>query len=229
MAAKALISDDSAPHSTSRPSRVKRIVTRGGAAASIAEREGHEVVTVHDRAGRVLFEYDADTGRGSLVAAGGLSLQAPDGDIDLVAGGAIRGWAAGEISLTSASGASIGARAGDRKAGIRVSPERVTVAGEEIAVGAEKGDLRVGDARYHGRVLTSVIERVHTTAGKLESIAGRVIARADDLFQEVRALHELRAGRLRALVDGAIEMRGDEVRVDAREDVSIDGKRIQLG
>lgn len=229
MATNASSSNDFAPDSGTLASCPPRIVARDGARASIEERDGHEIVSVHDRRGRLLFEYDADTGRGSLLAAGGLSLQAPEGDIDLVAGGAIRCWAAGEVSIASASGASLGARTGDRKAGIRVAPDRVTVAGEEIAVGAEKGDLRIGEARLHGRTLTSVFERVHTTIGTLESIAGRVIARADDLFQEVRELHEMRAGRLRALVDDAIDLRGNEVRVDAREDVCIDGKRINLG
>lgn len=209
--------------------RPLRIVASGGASASIVERDGHEVVAVHDRAGRLLFEYDAETGRGSLVAAGGLSLAAPGGDIDLVAGGAIRCWAAGEVAIASRSGATLSARAGERGATVQVAPGRVTVAGEALAAVAERGDVRIAEARYEGRALTAVLERAHTTVGKIESIAGRVIARAGDLFQEVRELHQLRAGRVRALVEDVIELRGREVSVDAREDVSIDGQRINLG
>ncbi|WP_437976056.1 DUF3540 domain-containing protein [Sorangium sp. So ce295] len=225
---------DAAPRAPCAPcapleERPLRIVARAGASASIVERDGHEVVAVHDRAGRLLFEYDAETGRGSLVAAGGLSLAAPGGDIDLVAGGAIRCWAAGEVAIASRSGATLSARAGERGATVQVAPGRVTVAGEALAAVAERGDVRIAEARYEGRALTAVLERAHTTVGKIESIAGRVIARAGDLFQEVRELHQLRAGRVRALVEDVIELRGREVSVDAREDVSIDGQRINLG
>lgn len=67
------------------------VVTRDGAAARLVEEEGRERLEVRDRRGRLLFEYDPESGRGALsVPAGDLELRAPEGRIDLQAGRGIR-------------------------------------------------------------------------------------------------------------------------------------------
>src|SRR5262245_13915068 len=82
------------------------IMARDGASARLEQTGDAEVLTVRDRAGRLLFQYDAETGRGMLVMPeGDLRLCAPRGSIELVAARGIRAASGGEIALTSATSA----------------------------------------------------------------------------------------------------------------------------
>jgi hypothetical protein len=208
------------------PASAARVVARSGASAELAERDGAELVLVRDARGRVLFEYDAESGRGSLsMPEGDLSLCAPAGAIELVAATAIRCVSAGEVSLRSSTGASIAAG----EALLRADRRGVTIAGERLALGARRGEVEVDEMRYAGRELAATVPLVRLGMQLFESAAERVVTRVGDLFQHVEGLQQLRAGRLRALVRDTVLLKGRDVSVRAEQDASIDGERINLG
>lgn len=209
----------------------RAVTARDGARAQIVERDGEERLQVRGPSGAVIFEYDPATGRSTLsVASGDLALCVPDGNIDLVAGKDIRCFAAGQVTLAGASGASLGARApGAPPAGVRVDPGRVKLHGESLSVAASRADMRVGEGRYTGSSLSATVERAHLALERLETVAGRVIARARDLYQSVQDLHDVRSGRMRVLVDDALDMKGGSTTIQADGDVRIDGEKINLG
>lgn len=69
----------------------KPLTTRDGASARVAAVDGHEQIEVLDARGRILFQYDAATGSGTMVMPeGNLGLEAPAGDIALLAGRKVR-------------------------------------------------------------------------------------------------------------------------------------------
>lgn len=207
------------------------ITARDGARAEIVERDGEERLQVRSPQGAVIFEYDPTTGKSTLsVPSGDLALCVPGGNIDLVAGKDIRCFAAGEVAIAGASGASVGARApGAAPAGLRVDPGHVKLHGEGLSVAAARADLRIAEGRYLGSSLSATIDKAQLAFDRLETVAHRVIARARDLYQSVQDLHDMRSGRMRVLVEEALDMKGGSTTIQADGDVRIDGEKINLG
>lgn len=178
------------------------ITTHDGTSARLEQRPEGEALTIRDRAGRLLFEYDAATGRGSLtMPEGDLRLCTPRGSIELVAAQGIRADAGGEVSISS----------------------------QKLAVETEASKLRLGETEAWARSLASVVERAELRFGEVTKSAVRVIDQAENLYQRVGQLCEIKAGRLRALVSESLWMKGDDVTLLAKKDVRIDGDRINLG
>ena len=174
--------------------------TADGASARV-EPDG-ETLSVRDRSGRLLFQYDAATGRGTLlVPEGDLRLSAPKGAIELEAAKGIRAVTAGELSLS----------------------------GDTLCVEARESRLRLGEAHAWADSLHTVVERAELRFGQLVRRAERVIEQADNVYQRVSELYELKAGRLRSLVKEGIWFKGNELTLLANKDVRVDGEHINLG
>lgn len=223
-AAEDLFNDDEAPRS---------LRTRSGAWAEVHEDDGgNETLRLCAPDGAVLFEYDGSAGRGVLrVPAGDLRLEAPRGNIELLSGQAVRCLAAGSIDLQSATSASVSVQGGADKprAGLRLGPSEAALAAERLHVGAKEAELELETARLRGRRLSAAIERADLLCERVESEVGTLVERAAEVYRQVSGLHQLRAGRLRSLVEGALQMRAGHVKLEAEEEVFIDGEQIHLG
>lgn len=64
---------------------------------------------------------------------------------------------------------------------------------------------------------------------KLEIRAGRLVERVFEAYREVDTLMQTRAGRVRTLVRGAMDLLSGSTTIASEEDTSIDGKRVLLG
>jgi hypothetical protein len=208
-----------------------RLATESGASAQLARRGDAEVLEVHAPDGALVFEYDGTRGKATLrIPAGDLRLEAPDGHIQLIAGRSIQCVAADEVALHSATAASLTVRdAAGRSAGLRVDGAAAALRAERIAVVADDAELRLRRTRFVGEVLHGGVERVELVMAKLESHVDRVVERAGNVFRYVKELNQLKAGRHRAQVDGAMQLDAGHVVMRAREDVHIDGEKINLG
>jgi hypothetical protein len=97
----------------------------------------------------------------------------------------------------------------DAASGFEVStPARASITAREFVT-------RCSDAIHH--------------AGRFELRAERMFERARDSYREVEGLVQLRAGRLRQLIDGASQLLSKRASITCEEDVSIDGQRVLLG
>lgn len=200
------------------------ISTRDGASARVERHGEGEILTVRDRVGRVLFQYDAETGRGTLIMPeGDLRLCAPRGSIELVAAHEIRAVSGGEIALTSATAASLRVEAEGE------GTSAVQLEGGALRVEAGESDLSLGDARARAGSLRATVESAELTFGTILRSAGRVIDQAENLYQRVSELCEVKAGRLRTLVREGLWMKGEDVTLLANKDVRVDGEHINLG
>ncbi|MFO0617965.1 MAG: DUF3540 domain-containing protein [Polyangiaceae bacterium] len=171
------------------------ITTEDGATARLERREDGESLAVRDRKGRLLFEYDAVSGRGTLVVPeGDLRLAAPKGSIEFVAAHDIRAACGGKLEID-----------------------------------AKESDLSLGEAKAVATSLHAVIDRAELRFAEVVRTAGRVIDEAENLYQRVGELYELKTGRLRALVKESLWMKGEDVTVLAKKEVRVDGERINLG
>jgi Protein of unknown function (DUF3540) len=177
--------------------------TADGASARVAVVEGREQLELRDREGRLLFAYDAESGRGVLsIPVGDLELEAPNGDVVLRAGRRVRLQGGRELEL----------RAG------------------RLAVSAGEAELRLGETRFVGERFDGVLRRAKLSAEKLETVAGRLLERAVNVYRQVQRLHQLKAGRVRTLVEGSYHVKsGDGVFIKSDEIAQIDGKQVHLG
>ncbi len=207
------MNDDAPPHSG------QRMTTSSGASALV---DGDRI-EVRDPKGRLLFDYDAVTGRGSLtMPAGDLALHAPQGNIDIIAGGAVR--------CRGAEGVSIGA--GEDKQGsslLTIGKEKLAFAARAMSFSAERADMLFAEAKVHGVRLSATVEHAQMVFDRVETVAVSVVQRAKRVIRHVEGLEQLTAGRLRTLVSGAYSVKAQHASLEAEDDVKIDGKRVNLG
>jgi hypothetical protein len=111
----------------------------------------------------------------------------------------------------------------DADGGVEVSTRGRIAASAEVA---ELSTTRVG--LRAAELVTRCADVVHHV-GRLEVQAQRIFERARDAYREVDGLVQLRAGRLRQLVDGASQLVSKRAAIVCEEDVSIDGQRVLLG
>ncbi len=216
---------DSAPISRVAP---QRLCARDGSSAELDE---SDVLRIRDRRGAILFEYDPDSGRGRLtLAEGDLSLEAPRGNIELLAGGEVRCLARGDIALHSASSVSMTASdAAGGRAGVQVDRRAVAITGERLALTADEAELRLERTRFLGDWVETGIARAELLVDKLESRVGTLVQRASNVFQFVEELHQLKTKRFRVRTEEGMQLDAGHVVMKAREDVDIDGAQINLG
>lgn len=201
------------------PASGRRLTTLSGASALVKD----DSIQVRDPGGRLIFEYDAETGRGSLtMPSGNLALHAPHGDIELVAGGAVR--------CRGSEGVAI--EAGDGKQGqpaLRMGNESIALGARRVELSAERAEVLFADADYHGVSLAATVGQARVVLDRLEQVAVNVVQRAKRIVRHVEGLEQLTAGRVRTLVKGAYSLKGEHTSIQAEDEVKIDGKRVHLG
>lgn len=172
------------------PSVERSLEAEGGACARISRRDGHELLEVRDADERVLFELDTKTGKARVMMPGGsLSLEAPDGDIELVAKGSVR--ARGQrIELSGGSDAKASLLLGDRIA--QLSAKGLVFAAERIESAAER-----------------LVERARNVYRQVEELHQLRAKRTRTLVEEG---HVVRAGH--ASLEATEEVRIDGSRIN---------------
>lgn len=206
------------------------LIASDGSRAELAGPHGEERLAVRDARGALLFEYEPSSGRASVyVPAGDLRLCA-GGDIELVAGGAILAASAHGVAVSSSGPVSLESKSAEGpRAGMRLAAGELALAGEALSVGAERARFRLRDTTVEGVRAAAVFGEARLAVEKLETVAGRVIARAKHVFERVEELHELRAGRFRAIVKKTLDLKAEAATLRAERDVRIDGDKINLG
>lgn len=179
---------------------IQRLDTEAGASVTrICDRDGERLI-VRDASDRMIVEIDATTGRTVVHAQGTLSFSAPQGDLELASGGAVR-----------------------------VRGERIELASDRLDVQAKKAGLALGDLAYAGTRLLAKLDDVRIHATRIESTVERLFQKAKSVFKTVEDLEQTRAGRVRTIVSGALYMKGETTTMEADGDVRVDGATIHLG
>ena len=83
--------------------------------------------------------------------------------------------------------------------------------------------------KYIGNEFRGRIKNVKLIMVKLESIANTVLQKAENIYQSVKGLTQLKTGRMRTLVDSTFHLKGKKVFIKAEEDFKVKGKKIHLG
>jgi Protein of unknown function (DUF3540) len=203
----------------------------GGACALAVSRQGRECLQIHDADGRLVFEYDPMAGKSSLAAPrGDLELLAPEGQIRLQAGRGVHIGSEDRLELSAGRALDLAA-AGDAGPGSRLRLDRsgAALSAGRLDIRAAAAGLSIDTTTFRGRKLTAAWEHAKLVLGKLETVAIRILERSQNSYRMVEDLHEVKAGRMRNLVRNAFHLQSRNASVLAREEVRIDGHRIDLG
>lgn len=205
---------------------------RSGVRAEREETPESETLRVFSERGEMMFEYDSATGKARVgVPSGDLEIVSREGNIDFVSAEGIRFFAKNPIEMRSLQGISL-ASASPRAqnfSALELGPEKLELRSPSLAIQSDRGRIHIQDARFLSQRVTARIGQVKLVMDRIESVAGQVIQKAKNLFQTVEQLSQLRAGRLRTLVDETYQLKSQRAVLKAQEDFKIRGDQIHLG
>ena len=215
---------------TASPSSDRVVARDGSSARRVAEGE-EERLQIHDRQGRMLFEFRPQSGTAVVsVPEGDLQIRAPGGNIDLMSGRALRLSAGGELQMTSLNDLSLTTGGpGNEASSLRLARDSTALATQRLSLRTALGDIVMGKARYRGERLDAKVSRARLVFGRLETVAESIVTQAKFLYQRVARLHYTSAGRARSLVKGTFDVKSKRLRLKSTEIAKIDGKEIHFG
>jgi hypothetical protein len=180
----------------------REVTLRNGARAEAEQSADTEALRVFSERGELLFEYDAKSGKTRVcIPEGDLEIATQRGGIDFVAQKRIR----------------------------LASRERIELASEALDVDAEKGNLRIREAKFSGERFSGWVENVKLAVKRSESVAETVIEKAKNVYRSVDELAQLEAGRVRTFVAGLYQLRSRTASLKAKKAFKVDGEKIHLG
>ena len=207
--------------------------------AAVSEPRGAEALTapltsgsarVHDKRGRLLFEYDP--GRDVAVlhaAAGDLEIVVPEGALRIQARDGVDVQTAGTLSLQASRELSLEASRGEGPAArLRMQPGEMALTSAVLSVAADRAEVLASRLQVHAHRLESQVERAKHVVKVVEVRAGRIVERARDVYREVEGLSQTRAGRLKLVAKKTAQFVGENTLIKARDRMKVKGERIHL-
>jgi len=208
------------------------ISTPSGAGARIQGQGRDQCISVNDSLGRTVFEYYPEQARSVLVAAqGDLQLAAPQGAISLEAAKGIHCTSAAKISFESKTDvrASVHTQERGGAQAVKLDNDGLQIRSHQLKLTAGQGEVSIARAIFQGKQYIARVSRVKLIGDRLEITARRLWERSEHSIRQVLHLCQMQAGRMRTLVKGAHHLYSDRSTIVAKEDVRIDGKKINLG
>lgn len=225
------LTDHSVPGRPGPGDPPRTVTLADGAAAELEGTAPLQSLRFFAPGGRLLFEYDARTGKARVsVDEGDLEVATGPGDLVLRGDRGVR--IEGErVEIAGRAGISLAAESATAQVGAEVSlrGDTLEMTAADLALTAGRGDLRIGETRFVGERVRGWIADVRFTLGRIATVAGTVIRKARDVYETVEGLSQLRTGRLRTLVQGTWHARSRDTVLTAERDVCIDGEQIHLG
>lgn len=207
-----------------------RLQTGDGSRVEVDQAGARSEIRVYSRRGDLLLQYEPHADRARVdLQADDLELAVP-GRLTLAARESIR-LAAPDIQAQASGQVRLGA--GDRTAGTgaRLDLQRgsARLDAAEVAIAARTGRFEIDEATYRGRRLDAALQWTRLVTGRLETVAQTVVSRAGNVYRTVEHLVQLRAGRVRTIVQAAYHLKARRAYIKASEDVNLDGEKINLG
>jgi hypothetical protein len=209
----------------------RKIALSGGTQAEAAGRPGEQTLRVFSPKQELLFEYDEKNGRARVnMEAGDIEFVTQKGSITFASGREIL-FHGKSIGLTSTRGVFLGVidALGKLRSALTLQAGTAKVNSPEVGIEAQRGVFQVEDTRYTGQNLLSKIGQAKLKIDRVESAASTVIARAKNVFQTVEQLSQVKAGRMRTLVDKTFHFKSKKAYLKSEEDYKIKAEKIHLG
>jgi hypothetical protein len=213
------------------PGTTKKLFLDGGAYATAAGPREEQILRVFSGQNELLFEYDEAKRTARVnVDCGDLEFVARNGNIAFSSGRdvLIQGQS---VAITSPSAIQLETTdaGGEVQAAVLLRNRRIELCGPEISVSAERGDVHIAEAAFTGRRFLAEYREGKVVVERLETFAKTLIEKAKNVYRTVEELSQLKAGRLRTLVDSTFFFRSKRAFIKSEEDYKIKAEKIHLG
>jgi hypothetical protein len=209
-----------------------KISTQTGNYAQVVKHEGSEKLQVRDKQDNLIFEYDAEQRRATLsVMDGDLCLNAPNGEIQLFSSAGIRCSSLGPVNIDSRSevNVSVPCVTAAPESKLQLTAQAATLAAPTCHINAKQANLLAEHTKFEGESLTATLSRSRLVIERLETIAGRVLQRAKDVFYRVENLQHTQAKSIRTTASTDYYLKSKHADIQAKDDIKINGDKIHLG
>ena len=201
-----------------------KIALSKGAQAKTEGPPGEQCLKVFSPNNELIFQYDEKSGSTRVnMETGDIEFITKNGNITFAANKEIM-FRGRTIGITGAKGICLGIMdtLGKLRSTLTLQPQGMKIDSSEVDIDAERGEVHIEETKYTGKRFLGKVDR-------LESIAGSVIAKAVNIYQTVEELSQMKAGRVRTLVDKTFHLKSKKAFVKAEEDFKIKGEKIHLG
>ena len=213
------------------PGTTKKLFLDGGAYATAAGPREEQTLRVFSGQNELLFEYDEAKRTARVnVDCGDIEFVARNGNIAFSSGRDVR-IQGQSVAITSSSAIQLGTTdaGGEVQAAVSLRNRRIELCGPEISVSAERGNVHIAEADFTGNRFLARYREGKVMVERLETLAQTLIEKAKNVFRTVEELSQLKAGRLRTLVDSTFFFKAKRAYVKTEEDYKIKAERIHLG
>ncbi|MFH1984877.1 MAG: DUF3540 domain-containing protein [Pseudomonadota bacterium] len=107
--------------------------------------------------------------------------------------------------------------------------QRATMEAPEVILTGVRGEARFHAFHFLTGHCRAEIKKMSAAVLHLDAVMDRVTQRIRSSFKWIEDLEQTRAGRIRAIVKERFSVKAKHTAVTADEDVTIDGKKINLG
>ena len=109
------------------------------------------------------------------------------------------------------------------------SPEEINLVSSSLGISSSMGEINIGRLSFLGSFFEGSLETVKLLAKAFDSITDRFFRRTRRSYRFVEDTDQVKTGSLNYVADKSLMLRGTFSQMTAKEDVHIDGERINIG
>jgi hypothetical protein len=109
------------------------------------------------------------------------------------------------------------------------SPEEINLVSSSLGISSSKAEINIGRLTFLGSFFEGSLETVKLLARTFDSITDRFFRRTKRSYRFVEDTDQVKTGSLNYIADKSLMLRGTFSQMTAKEDVHIDGERINIG
>lgn len=209
----------------------KQLTLANGAYAAIQGENGSQTLNVFSKRNELLFEYDPHSEKARVImASGDIAFTAGAGDITFNAAGALK-LEGHKIEMAGRSSIRLAVEdaMGLIRSAASLGRHKMKLSSPQLDVTTQSGTLTADEARFTGKTFFGKLISAQVVAGKFETFSKTIIQKAQNVYQKVEQLSQLRTGRMRTLVDDTLHMKSKKAFLKSNDDFKINGDKIHLG
>jgi hypothetical protein len=202
-----------------------------GAWGKLSSENGKTQLQVFSPRNELIFEYVPEEEKTRvLVESGDLEISTTNGDICLNAGGDIKlDGNAVELRGQRHVALQVCDALNYARSWLTMGESKIRVHSSALDLRTRTAEMSVDRATYEGKQFSARVTRVKLALERIETVVTTLVQKARNVYHNVEQLSQLKAGRMRTLVQGSCYHKSEKAKFKANDSFSIDGDRINLG
>jgi hypothetical protein len=178
----------------------------------------------------LLFEYDPKTHKSRVfINEGDLELVTRKGDITLNAAKNIN-LHSNNLELSAETHINLAVTdSKESRSTLSLDPKHLNLTSPKLGITSQKADLLVEDMHYTGKTCLARMASLRFIGKQLKIAATTINQKAENIFQKITGLSQIRAGRKHEIIDETYHLKSKQAVLKADQDFKIKGEKIHLG